>query len=56
MDLKNKVIVDFYDYHKNISELELLRELLIAFKFNDISKDELFAKINEANKKYEWWL
>lgn len=55
-NLKNKVIVDFYEYHKNISELELLRDLIISFKFNDITKDELFDEINKANKKYRWWI
>lgn len=56
MDLKNKVILDFYEYHKKINELELLRDLMIAFKFNDITRDELFNKINEENKKYKWWV
>ena len=56
MNLVNKVIVEFYEYHKNISELELLRNLVIAFYFNDISKDELFNEINKANKKYKWWI
>ena len=56
MDLKNKVILDFYEYHKTINELELLRNLIISFKVNDITKDELFDEINKANEKYKWWV
>jgi len=56
MEDKDKVIVDFDRYHKEMNELEFLREFLLDYMLHLIPEEELKEKINIMNKKYHWWV
>ena len=50
-----EVLIDFKQYHREMNELDLLRNLVIRFYFGDIDKDMFLKAIRENNDKYGWW-
>ena len=53
--MKKQFIMDVDEYCRLINELSFLKTLVLDFYFGEITKEKLFDKLKEENKKYIWW-